>query len=170
MPAPPAYDDKGNLYFESQVYSSGPKPVCLLANGAKRVRQVSFSRAIDAVGSAQWDGKYVVLTDSNYKGNHTTANYRVKELSSGDLKMIGKTILYDSCESRYANEEYWLFIVGSKNTPVNHEQGHVAVGGNMLCNNRVSYWAYTAGGNPTKSLSSQWAPTHPQGESVSIAP
>jgi hypothetical protein len=168
MPGPPGYDDKGNLYFESQLNSSGPYPVCLLAKGAKQIRQVSFNHRIDAVGSTQWDGKHIALTDSNYKGKHTTAIYRVKELGSGDLKIIGKTVLYDKCESLYANEEYWLFIVGKENTPVNHEQGHVVVGGNMLCNNRVSYWLYTAGGYPTKSLSA--APTHPQGESVSIAP
>lgn len=171
MPGPPGYDDKSNLYFESVVYGNGPQLVCLLAKGARQIQQVSFNHKLVAAGSVQWDGKYLALTDSNYKEKHLTAIYRVQELRSGDLKIIGKTILYDSsCVNGSDNKEYWLFIVGSKNTPVNHEEGDVVVGGDMLCNNRFDYWTYPTGGSQTKSLSSQWAPTTPQGESVSIAP
>jgi len=166
-PAPPGYDDDGNLYFQSVVYD-GPQLVCLLPRGAKHIRQVSFDRRIDAAGSIQWDGKQLALTDSDYKQKKVTAIYRVQELRSGDLKLVGRTVLDDSCVNGYENEEYWLFIVGNKNTPVSREEGQAVVGGNMLCNNRVSYWSYPGGGNPTKSLSA--APTHPQGEAVSIAP
>jgi hypothetical protein len=170
MPGPPGYDDKGNLYFESGAYD-GAYVVCLLLNnGAKQIQQVSFNHKIDSGGSVQWDGKHLALTDSNYKEKHLTAIYRVQELRSGDLKIIGKTVLYDSCTTGIENKEYWLFIVGSKNTPVNHEEGDVVVGGDMLCSNRFDYWAYPAGRRQTKALYSQWAPTTPQGESVSIAP
>jgi len=66
------------------------------------------------------------------------------------------------------NSDLDLFIVGKKNTPVNHEQGTTVVGANPSCYYEYSldYWNYPAGGHPVESLYQQQETA--EGVSVSI--
>ena len=165
----PGYDNAGNLYVEALLYGSA-KPLqgysdplaCELPHGGKSLRGVQFSGfGIYFPASVMWDGKHLTLTDQDYMDNNETAIDRVSEDSSGNLTLIGQTILTDDCDGS-DTEVPQPFIVGK-----------TVVGGNLRCSYygsqpKFDYWPYPAGGNPTLSLQSP--PVKPVGESVSIGP
>jgi hypothetical protein len=108
-----------------------------------------------------WDGKHLTLSDQDYLGNNETAIYRVSEDASGNLKLIGQTILTDDCDGNDV-EVPQPFILGK-----------TVVGGNLRCSYygsqpKFDYWPYPAGGSPTRSLQSP--PVKPVGQSVSVRP
>ena len=163
----PGYDAHGNLYVECQF---GPPPgyVWELPHGGSKLKKISVDRLIGAAGGIMWDGRYLALTvQPNGGPNSTTQIYQAAEKASGDLTVVHRTYLKDTC---------WLhsdivmliqpFIVGKKNTPSNQTQGDVLVGGNHPCKNRFDFWKYPSGGDPTSELKS--APTTVTGQSVSL--
>jgi hypothetical protein len=165
----PGYDNEGNLYVEALLYGSA-KPLsgysdplaCELPHGGKSLRGVHLSGfGVYYPASVMWDGKHLTLSDQDYLGNNETAIDRVSEDSSGNLTLIGQTILTDDCDGSGV-EVPQPFIVGK-----------TVVGGNLRCSNYASqpkfdYWPYPAGGDPARSLQSP--PAKPVGQSVSIAP
>ena len=161
------YDDKGNLIGEGE-YSS--IDVCALLAGSKTMTTLSFgsSITIDFPGGTTWDGKYIALGNQEAGGTFETGIVQVT-LSGTTLTVVGETVLSDDCESDYVDDVN-PFIVGKKNTPVNHKQGKVLVGPNLWCpdagTSAVDYWPYPAGGLPFKKLPSP--PADPYGAAVSI--
>jgi hypothetical protein len=165
----PGYDAAGNLYVEALLYGSA-KPqgsysdplACELPHGGKSLRGVHLNGfGIYYPASVMWDGKHLTLTDQDYMDQNETVIYRVSEDSSGNLTSIGKTTLTDTCDGNDVVVQQ-PFIVG-----------RVVVGGNLRCSYygskaKFDFWAYPAGGNPTRSLQSP--PEKPVGQSVSIAP
>jgi hypothetical protein len=163
----PGYDSKGNLYVECQ---KGPPPgaVWELPHGGDSLRKVSFDRRIYSGAGIMWDGKYLAVTTQPSR-NDVTEIYVSAESSSGNLKVVHTTHLSDSCaHHKHYADVIAPFIVGKKNTPDNHWEGKVVVGGNFWCDYRVDFWSYPRGGSPTSELKS--APLRASGQSVSLAP
>jgi hypothetical protein len=162
---PPGYDGKGNLYVE--VLASLREidfGVCRLPSGGSALQPVKVNVTINSGASVMWDGKYITLTDVNYKNTYTTAIYQAKESRSGDLKVIGTTVLEDGIGQPAGG--WQPFILGKKNTPDNTHQSSVVVG---LSDGVVSYWSYPLGGKPAKSFPIAFFSTlSPFGEAVSI--
>ena len=164
----PGYDGAGNLYVEALLYGSA-KPLSgytdplatELPLGGRSLRGVHLSFGIYYPASVMWDGKHLTLSDQDYLDNKETAINRVSEDASGNLTLIGQTILTDSCDGNDV-EVPQPFILGK-----------TVVGGNLRCSYygskpKFDYWPYPAGGNPTRSLQSP--PAKPVGQSVSIGP
>jgi hypothetical protein len=168
----PGYDKAGNLYAEALLYGSAKQlqgysdPLaCELPHGGRSLRPVHLSGfPIYYPASVMWDGKNLTLADQGYmgnKGSSETVIYRVSEDASGNLASIGQTILTDDCDGNDV-EVPQPFIVGK-----------IVVGGNLRCSYygshpKFDYWAYPAGGNPSRSPQSP--PAKPVGQSVSVAP
>jgi hypothetical protein len=162
---PPGYDGKGNLYVE--VLASLRElafGACRLPSGGSALQPVKVNVTINSGGSVMSDGKYITLTEVNYKNTYTTAIYQTKESRSGDLTVVGTTVLVDGL-GRPAGG-WQPFILGKRNTPDNTQQSHQVVG---LSDSVVSYWSYPRGGRPAKSFPSAFFTTlSPFGEAVSI--
>jgi len=163
------YDNNGDLYVSASSQESSAY-VCELPHGAGRLVTVSIDKSIVRPGGVMWDGKYIAFTDSLYAFDYT-AIYQAQPTSSGGLKVVGETD-FKGCDGglTFITQP---FIVGSKNTPSNDQQGNAVVASNELCGfgstgYEFSYWAYPEGGDPTHTLFD--APINPAGEVVSIAP
>ena len=160
----PGYDANGNLYVEVLVdLRTSTTGVCELPAGGNALRPVSLNVTIGATGSTMWDGKYITLTDTNYNGTYGTAIYQATESPSGNLTVVGTTVLFDR-RGRVAGGRQ-PFIVGDENTPRNRHQGSVVVG---FSESLLTYWNYPAGGKPIKRFPDATETRHPFGESVSI--
>ncbi len=163
------YDDKGNLMGEGE-YSS--IDVCALLAGSKTMTTLGASRniTIEFPGGTTWDGVYIALGDQGSgQGNPMQPGIIQVTLSGTTLTEVGETVLNDDCYSDYVDDPN-PFVVGEKNTPVNHTQGKVLVGPNLWCTeegtSKVDYWHYPAGGAPFKVLPSP--PPNPYSAAVSI--
>lgn len=145
----PGYDDRGNLYVEG-FYSDAA--ICELPAGGSSLRSVTVSgAALSTPAGVMWDGKHLTFSDPHTgPDNSRTTLYRASESASGDLTIVGSTLLNDDCNHDYT----WIdapFIVGRKNTPVNDRQGKVVVGPNNECAPvPIDFWPYTAGLNPSR--------------------
>lgn len=160
---PPGYDDKGNLYVEGES-RQGVLSICELPHGSKTLRVVSSNVPIVYPAGVTWDGKYLVLADQTYEGGKYSGLYRAIEDSSGNLTEVSGTELSTPyCD---ADDVISPFIVGTKNTPLNHKEGTTVIGPSLACRNQFYFWAYPAGGSPVKTLGN---PALPDGQSVSIA-
>jgi hypothetical protein len=163
----PGYDNKGNLFVEA---TDGDQTfVCELPAGGSSLRTVQISQPIVSPGSVMWDGKYLALTDPGYQQSNHTAIMQATESASGDLTVVGVTLLNGNCDgSLSATGE--PFIVGTRNTPVNDTQGKSVVGINLWCNHfgmmGTNIWPYPTGGAPTAELPSGYDSV---GQAVSIA-
>jgi hypothetical protein len=71
-------------------------------------------------------------------------------------------VLSDTCDGSYTHV-IQPFIVGSKNTPINDEQGNIVAGANEFCSADFRLWHYPSGGTPFKSFTFQSG-----GQAVSI--
>ncbi len=127
---------------------------------------LSFAQTIYSPGPVMWDGKYLALTNQEVGGARQTVIDQAS-LSGSTLTSQGATYLADPCDAG-STQVAQPFIVGTKNTLRNKQQGTVVVGGNALCPGTFDYWKYPAGGDPIMTLPS--APKKPSGDSVSIAP
>lgn len=161
----PGYDDKGNLYFEAYWGNSG-LGMCELPAGGKALTQVPIAKSkgfksIDHPGSVMWDGKYITFEDYRNDASQDSIIYRAV-WSSSQLSVVSSTTLGASC--RYANVAQ-PFIVGTKNTPRNHTEGTVVVGGNEGCYSLFGYWHYPGGGVPFRAKP---GPSQVGGASVSL--
>jgi hypothetical protein len=151
----PGYDAAGNLYVEAYS-SSNVVNVCELPRGGNSLTTVSVSQQIYAPSSVMWDGKYLTLADVNYNDSGSTAIYRTGEDTSGNLTVVGTTVLTDTCDG--GNAEVWQpFIVGTQ---------LVGFDTNCAKRQRISIWTYPTGGDPSKALPDQ--PRIPEGNAVSI--
>jgi hypothetical protein len=157
---PPGYDNKGNLFVEGQCVRGCVNE--LPAGGAALI-PVSIHHVIDSPGTVMWDGKYITFAD---QGGHKTRLYQVVETRSGQLGVVGITVLTDTCKGKSADVGQ-PFIVGKRNTPENKDQGITVIGNNADCSGRFDFWAYPAGGKPSKKLPP--VTNISEGESVSIA-
>jgi hypothetical protein len=162
--SPAGYDDKGNLYTEAS--SKSGNSVCELASGGTSLQLISFNQTIHAPGSIMWDGKYITLTDALYNGGgSSSAIYQATRSASGGLVLAGTTVLSDSCVGA---DVFQPFVAGTKNTPVEHEQGSVVIGSETLCSSQaLGVWHYTTGGDPFSQFSGEGALLYP---SVSFSP
>jgi hypothetical protein len=149
------YDNKDNLYIQGD--DEGLKPFCELPKNGRSIRTVSVSQAVYDPQGVMWDGKYLAITDTEYGGNYATAILQTTEDSSGDLTVVGTTVLNDNCY--YKNDVGVLrpFIVGKKNTPVNDTQGTALIGFNQFCSAKsdehpFELWPYPSGGNSIKTV------------------
>ena len=156
---PPGYDPAGNLFVQGTDYSGVPSFQELPA-GKKAFKPLN-GLAVGFPGSVAWDGKYLTATDQNYRFNYTTMIYRIT-VTSGEVKIAGKTELTDSCYP-YHN---WMVAIQPFVTGMGDKQ-NVVVAGNLNCPNRENYFSYTKGGNPTRSIDPSIAPKAPYGQVVS---
>ncbi len=143
----PGYDNQSNLYVEG-YYPSGGADVCELPAGGSALRTVTVSGgSLNFQGGVMWDGKYLTLSDPHTGPSHvTTSLYRVTESPSGDLTIVGTTVLNDTCAD--GNSSVVPFVVGPKNTPVNDREGRTIVGPDTECNQGViDFWQNPKGGN-----------------------
>ncbi len=156
----PGYDAVGDLYAES----GNRRSVCELPAGGASLVKVPFDHPIKVGGGVMSDGKYLTFTDQGYQRGRATVIYRAKQ-ARGGLVVVGMTVIRNRpCGAQVGQP----FIVGKKNTPANHEQGTVVVGGNTACyyTSPVQYWHYPSGGHPFKHVRPQ--PGLARGQSVSI--
>jgi hypothetical protein len=153
---PPAYDDKGNIFVEGQIYH-GAYGLAKLPKGGKSLEAVSLNGAtIHYAGAVLWDGTHVGLTDQD--SDNTTVIFRTSIIGLR-AKIVGRTHLTDTCNKKNV-DVVQPFLVKSRNG-----SNDVVIGGNLWCAGRFDTWAYPAGGNPESSLHD--APQQPFGQSVS---
>jgi hypothetical protein len=159
----PGYDDKGNLFVEGGSVTW--RGICELPAGGNML--VARTTNVSGVGQTgvMWDGKYLTLTVVPPYNPRLTAVYRVVgNGASSKLRSVGKTLLHDDyCGGTSVTQP---FIVGTRNTPANEEQGTIVVGGNNACGYRFDFWQYPRGGKLLREFPS--APRDPIGQSVSI--
>lgn len=165
---PMGYDEKGNLYGTGEYSQIN---ICELPAGSKKMRTVNLVSAYGSFGSGafMWDGRR--LTVSGSYGDYDEAISEVEESPNGDLKLTGKlTVLTDNCYNDYV-DVIGPFILGEKNTPVNHTRGYSIVGPNLWCADantaKVDFWKYPKGGLPARALPNP--PGAPYGAAVSIS-
>ncbi len=158
------YDDKGNLVG---IGESSSNYFCAVLAGSKSMQTLEADFTIAFAGGTMWDGKHFAFADQELGGQFQTGIIRAK-LSGTTLTKVGETALSDDCYSNYVDVVN-PFIVGKKNTPVNHKQGTVVLGPNLWCTDAgttaVDYWHYPAGALPFKRLS---ALEDPYGAAASI--
>ena len=157
---PPGYDNKGNLYVQSQ------SRVCELPAGRAGLRIVAFDRDIGYPLGAMWDGQFMTLGDKRYNGNHVEAIYRVARTKNGGLKTVGITVLQEAPYETDGGGQ--PFIVGTRNTPINTGPSKVVVDYySSYTKGRawVEYYHYKNGA-PIRSISSYYNAT---GQAVSLA-
>lgn len=151
----PGYDHKGNLFVAA---TNGDQTfVCELPVGASSLRTVNVSQPIVDPGSVMWDGKHIAITDPGYQESNHTAIMRATESASGNLRIVGVTVLNGNCDGTLSAVGN-TFIVGERNTPVNEKQGNAVIGINLWCNRfgnvGTDIWPYPAGGAPSANLPS----------------
>jgi hypothetical protein len=158
--SPPGYDADGALYSESGSEGN----VCELSAGGTALMKVPFVHSLKADGGVMWDGKYLSFADQGYERGRATAFYRAKR-ARGGLTVVGMTVIRNRLCGAEVGQS---FILGKKNTPANHEQGTVVVGGNTACyyTSPVQYWRYPGGGHPFKHVRPR--PRRAAGQSVNI--
>jgi hypothetical protein len=158
------YDDKGNLGGIGET-NTGSIAACGLLEGSKSMITLNTDFSDLFPGGTMWDGKYFAI------GDQETGVVSIVQatLSGKTLVEHGTTLFTDSCYNDYVDDVN-PFIVGKKNTPINHKQGTVNVGPNVWCNDAstsdVNFWHYPAGGAPFRRLEAP--PSEPYGASVSL--
>ncbi|MFY9719314.1 MAG: hypothetical protein WAK16_06660 [Candidatus Cybelea sp.] len=75
---PPAYDDRGNLFVETQELSYGGVHVVELPHGRDTFKSLFLNVTINFPGGAQWDGRYVALDDQLFGTTVGSGIYRVQ--------------------------------------------------------------------------------------------
>ena len=159
---PPGYDKSGNLFSEGL---SSDAYLCELPAGGDSLQFLFVQRGQICCGSVMWDGRHIALTMP--ASGRVAFIFRVKEIDSYDVKIVGRTKLTGKCDN-HRTETGQPFIVGDQNTPINRTIGSVVVSGNELCQGLFNYWRYPQGGHRFAFLRSP--PRQPSGQSVSLAP
>ncbi|HEY2474445.1 MAG TPA: hypothetical protein VGI19_06545 [Candidatus Cybelea sp.] len=162
---PAGYDDKGNLIAVGR-YRHYSLAVCALLSGSSTMTTLSYNGTLKFPGSVTWDGKHFVLPDDVYEYQYTILAQAT--LSGSTLTAVGATTIGCNTENESVDVSA-PFVVGKKNTPVNHRQGKIVVGaGEVFCESQgplIGLWQYPAGGNPYKIFDLGYA----YGLSVSLA-
>jgi len=141
-----AYDDEGNLFVDG-LNSSYGFVLAELPAGSGKLQTISLNGAIDFPGGVAWDGSYVAVGDQYYQGEHTSAIYQLSVSGSAGT-VEGTTALTDTCDV--------LQFAIATNTVVAPDD----------CSTSAGYYAYPAGGSPTKTVSGL---TYPVAAAVSLA-
>ncbi|MBV9232935.1 MAG: hypothetical protein JO030_02735 [Candidatus Eremiobacteraeota bacterium] len=165
----PGYDGHGNLYVETIVdLRTGQTGVCELPAGGTALKPVTLNVTLNSTGSVMWDGKYITLTENNYQRTYGTAIYQATESPSGNLTVVGTTVLTDRLGRPSGGRQ--PFILGNENTPKNMHQARIVVGLSASPSGDpvMAYWKYPAGGKPIELFSSRYKIRDFFGESVSI--
>ena len=125
--------------------------ICALLRGSKSEQTLSAAGiTIDFPGGSTWDGKYIALGDQE-SGGRDQSGYTLVSLSGSTLTVHGQVTLIDNCYSNYV-DIINPFVVGKKNTPVNHHEGSVFVGSNGWCSDPgIEFWHWPQGGAPYKT-------------------
>lgn len=129
QPTSSAYDGHGNLFVDGST--SGDLDLAELPKGTKTFTSIQVNRKIKAVGSIQWDGKHIAVTDTQ-ASPPTIYRYSI---SGSAATLAGTTKL--SGATRVA--ETWIF------------DGHV-FGAVDYYNLGVGMWKYPGGGSPIKTI------------------
>jgi hypothetical protein len=151
----PAYDNKGNLFFNGFDPSFGTVYTDELQKGHNSLKSITLNQQIDFPGGLLWDGKYLAYGD-------LTANiiYQFK-MSGSTGTVVGSTSLGG------ATDVYQFWVTGQNRA---HPEGATLVGADANANSNTGaaeVWPYPAGGStPTKEVTqSLYAP---QGAVVSM--
>jgi hypothetical protein len=159
---PGGYDDEGNLVMIAENQASETVTFCALLKGSKSLTTLSASGfTINSPDSTMWDGKYLALGDQQLGGGFQSGI--VEATVSNSTLTYHAQIALSGCDAGYSHV-IQPFIVGRKNTPVNHRQSRVVAGSDEFCQADLRLWHYPAGGDSFKAFGFQ-----SQGESVSIA-
>jgi hypothetical protein len=156
---PPGYDPSGNLFVQATDQSGYANFEELPAG--KKAFKILNGLTVGFPGSVAWDGFYLAATDQNYQSNYTTMIHRIT-VSGSKVTIVRSTDLTDTCYP-YRN---WMvaiqpFVTGTA------KKLNVVAAGNLNCPNRQSYFNYTSGGNPKRTIDPSIAPGNPYGQSVS---
>jgi len=149
--SPMGYDNKGNVIGAGEYDEVS---VCALLAGTKQETTLSTSGiTINFPNGTMWDGKYIVVGDQEATSGKDETGMNEATLSGKTLTSAGEAILTDTCYRGYT-DVLNPFVVGKKNTPINTQQGKVAVGSNLYCfessSGGIEFWHYPRGGNPFK--------------------
>jgi hypothetical protein len=156
------YDDKGNLVMIAENLASEAVTFCAVLKGSTSLTTLTASGfTVYSPDSTMWDGKYIALGDQQLGGGLQSGIIEAT-LSGSTLTAHGQVVLSDTCDGSYTHV-IQPFIVGSKNTPINDEQGNVVAGANEFCSADFRLWHYPSGGTPFKSFTFQSG-----GQAVSI--
>lgn len=151
------YDDKGNLIGEGETSQI---TVCAVLAGSKSMTTLSMQGiTIYFPDGTMWDGKHIALGDQEANKQFVTGLVPAT-LSGSTLSSSGEVVLTDTCDSDY-NDVVNPFIVGTKNTPVNHKRAKVVLGANVWCSGtstQIDFWHYATGGNPYKDYTLSFEP------------
>jgi hypothetical protein len=161
---PPGYDSQGNLYVEGRKKEDKRRGgLAEIPAGFNELVTISLSGArIKSPGGVQWDGHYVTATDQAYQGTHLTGIYRVT-VAASQATVVGSSLLSDTCLKGKVpyNDVVQPYMTGTSKRP------NTIIGGNLACDYRFDFWAYTRGGDPRKVLPSDTAPQLSAGQTVS---
>ncbi|MBV9720177.1 MAG: hypothetical protein JOZ77_12730 [Candidatus Eremiobacteraeota bacterium] len=127
-----AYDTAGNLYFDG--IDAGKFKLARLPSGGSVFQTIKLNKRVGFPGGLQWAGTNLALGDQRYGGADASAVYQVS-ISGSSGQVVGTTQLTGSCDVL---------------------QFHIA-GGILVapdaCKNDVKFYAYPAGGAPTRIIS-----------------
>jgi len=146
-----AFDDKGNLYVDGELYQGTGFQLAELPKGKKRFTDIPLKGGtIYFPGNIQWAGKYMAIGDQEYldKYPHTSAIYQT---TGAGGKIVGVTRLKGSID-----------VIGFRidgTTVIGPEGG----------TNLVPFYKYPAGGSPIKTLKNK-AFNGPFVAAISLAP
>lgn len=126
------YDGAGNLFFDG-LDTGDAFHLAELAAGSSTPQLVSLNQSIGFPGGVQWDGTYLTVGDQTAGGKHLSAVYQFSIAgSSGSLQAT--IALPQSCAV--------LQFAISGATLVAPD----------ACQNNAKFYAYPAGGQPTKTI------------------
>lgn len=144
------YDNKGNVLGTGEYNII---VLCGVLHGTKQETTLTASGfTIYHLNGTMWDGKYIAVSDELAHNSNATSIYETS-LSGTTLTSNGEVKLEDTCYRGYSAVGN-PFILGTKNTPDNEQQGKVVVGVNFFCfmsqDGGIEFWHYPKGGNPFK--------------------
>jgi DNA-binding beta-propeller fold protein YncE len=147
----PAYDDKGNLFFNgfnsgySQLYNAE------MRKGSKKVKGIALNQTFGFPGGLLWDRKYLACVDST-----TNVIYQFSITGKYGTE-IGSTALGG------ATSIFQFWIVGKNRA---HPEGQTVIGADADAS-ALEVWPYPAGGSSPTKITTQ-SIDFPEGAAVSF--
>jgi hypothetical protein len=142
------YDDSGNLYVGGDT-SSDSVLVAELPKGGSTFADISLNQTIYSLGGVKWDGKYLDIEDQ--EGNDV-----YQFTISGSAGSLQGTVPLGGAPGAVAAVWIPKFGNGQVNAQATHIVGISSLGPST---GAVQYWAYPAGGSPTKAITDAEVPT-----------
>lgn len=128
------YDPSGNLFVDGDESGSSGFQLAELPHGGATFTNIGISQSITVPGGVQWNGKYVAVADENGPGNGVLYQFSI----SGSTGTEVSSTTLDSSENIH---QFWIDPTGNR---------VVAPSASL---STVGFWKFSAGGNPTKTLS-----------------